>query len=153
MKIKKVDDKPMVIHTKKKAKLHTHEPKKASIKASNIYTVDRSPKIKGSKIATTENKKFRRSTIHPVKKAKKGMFRQYRAALKESKQSIKTKNSSIKVAGAAGAQTALKVVIALNQDNLTDEQNAKISTASELVNNSWQKFQTQVKDIIQMIAD
>ncbi len=55
MKIKKVDDKPMVIHTKKKAK--------------------------------------------------KGMFRQYRAALKESKQSIKTKNSSIKVAGTAGAQT------------------------------------------------
>ena len=97
----------MVIHTKKKAKLHTHEPKKASIKAANIYTVDRSPKIKGSKIATTENKKFRRSTIHPVDNAKKGMFRQYRAALKESKQSIKTKNSSIKVAGAAGAQTAL----------------------------------------------
>lgn len=46
-----------------------------------------------------------------------------------------------------------KVVIALNQDNLTDEQNTKISTAYELVNNSWQKFQTQVKDIIQMIAD
>lgn len=97
----------MVIHTKKKAKLHIHEPKKASIKASNIYTVDRSPKIKGSKTATTENKKFRRSTIHPVDNAKKGMFRQYRAALKESKQSIKTKNSSIKIAGAAGAQTAL----------------------------------------------
>ena len=97
MKIKKVNDKPIVIHTKKKAKLHTHEPKKASIKASNIYTVDRSPKIKGSKIATTENKKFRRSTIHPVDKAKKGMFRQYRAALKEFKQSIKTKNSSIKM--------------------------------------------------------
>lgn len=46
MKIKKVDDKPMVIHTKKKAKIHTHEPKKASIKASNIYTTRRSPKIK-----------------------------------------------------------------------------------------------------------
>ena len=105
MKIKKVDNKPMVIHTKKKAKLHTHEPKKASIKASNIYTVDRSPKIKGSKIATTENKRFRRRTIHPVDKANKGMFRQYRAALKESKQSIKTKNSSIKVAGTAGAET------------------------------------------------
>ena len=78
MKIKKVDDKPMVIHTKKKAKLHTHEPKKASIKASNIYTVDRSPKIKGSKIATTENKKFRRSTIHPVKKARKRMQNTFR---------------------------------------------------------------------------
>ena len=32
MKIKKVDDKPMVIHTKQKAKIHTHEPKQASIK-------------------------------------------------------------------------------------------------------------------------
>lgn len=39
MKIKKVDDKPMVIHTKKKAKLHTHEPKKASIKQAKPYQV------------------------------------------------------------------------------------------------------------------
>lgn len=68
----------MVIHTKKKAKLHTHEPKKASVKAANIYTVDRSPKIERAKITTTENKKFRRGTIYSVDKAKKGMFRQYR---------------------------------------------------------------------------
>ena len=27
MKIKKVDDKPMIIHTKEKAKIHAHEPK------------------------------------------------------------------------------------------------------------------------------
>ena len=27
MKIKKVDDKPMVIHTKRKVKIHTHEAK------------------------------------------------------------------------------------------------------------------------------
>ena len=46
-----------------------------------------------------------------------------------------------------------KVVLALNADNLSDEDNNKISTASELVSNSWQKFQTQVKDIIRMIAD
>ena len=37
MKIKKVDDKPMVIHTKEKAKIHAHEPKGAKIKGSNIY--------------------------------------------------------------------------------------------------------------------
>lgn len=43
MKIKKVDDKPLVIHTKQKAKLHKHELKQASIKESNIYTVDRDP--------------------------------------------------------------------------------------------------------------
>ena len=30
MKIKKVDDKPMVIHTKEKAKIHAHEPKGAN---------------------------------------------------------------------------------------------------------------------------
>ena len=65
MKIKKVDDKPMVIHT--------HEPKKASIKAANIYTVDRSPKIKGAKIATTEKKKFWRNItlIHITKPTSK----------------------------------------------------------------------------------
>ena len=34
MKIKKVDDKPMVIHTKKKAKIHTHDTKAAS---SNLF--------------------------------------------------------------------------------------------------------------------
>lgn len=39
MKIKKVDGKPMVIHTKQKTKIHTHEPKQASIKVSNMYTV------------------------------------------------------------------------------------------------------------------
>ena len=39
MKIKKVDDKPMVIHTKEKVKIHAHEPKGAKLKGSNIYTV------------------------------------------------------------------------------------------------------------------
>ena len=51
MKIKKVDDKPMVIHTKQKAKIHTHEPKQASIKGSNIYTVDRDPRRKVQRAA------------------------------------------------------------------------------------------------------
>lgn len=32
LKIKKVDDKPMVIHTKQKAEIHTHEPKQASMR-------------------------------------------------------------------------------------------------------------------------
>ena len=49
MKIKKVDDKPMVIHTKEKAKIHAHEPKGSKIKGSNIYTVERGPKTFGAK--------------------------------------------------------------------------------------------------------
>ena len=43
----------MVIHTKKKAKIHMHEPKKAKIKGSNIYTVQRGPKIASAKINDT----------------------------------------------------------------------------------------------------
>ena len=49
MKIKKVDDKPMVIHTKEKTKIHAHEPKGARIKGSNIYTVERGPKVHDTK--------------------------------------------------------------------------------------------------------
>ena len=52
MKIKKVDDKPMVIHTKEKAKIHAHEPKGAKIKGSNIYTVERGPKTIGAKVSS-----------------------------------------------------------------------------------------------------
>ncbi len=63
MKIKKVDDKPMVIHTKQKAKIHTHEPKQASIKGSNIYTVDRDPTKKKTMEGT-----YRKSTVHQVSK-------------------------------------------------------------------------------------
>ena len=54
MKIRKVDDKPMVIHTKEKAKIHAHEPKGAKIKGSNIYTVERGPKTAGAKVTDTD---------------------------------------------------------------------------------------------------
>ena len=53
MKIRKVDDKPMVIHTKEKAKIHAHEPKGAKIKGSNIYTVERGPKTAGANFIFT----------------------------------------------------------------------------------------------------
>ena len=64
LKIKKVDDKPMVIHTKKKAKIHMHEPKKAKIKGSNIYTVQRGPKIASAKINDTGKKKSYRCLLY-----------------------------------------------------------------------------------------
>lgn len=44
--ITKINDKPIIIHTKQKTKIHSHEPKNAVIVGSNIYTVNRSPKIK-----------------------------------------------------------------------------------------------------------
>ena len=48
LKIKKVDDKPMVIHTKEKAKIHSHEPKGARIKGSNRAGGRRAGGIAGS---------------------------------------------------------------------------------------------------------
>ena len=66
MKIKKVDDKPIVIHTNEKAKIHSHEPKKAEINGSNIYTVQRGPKIASTKVNDNTDKKkiYRKSTVH-----------------------------------------------------------------------------------------
>ena len=39
LNIKKVDDKPMVIHTKEKAKLHIRQEPEAKIKGRNILVV------------------------------------------------------------------------------------------------------------------
>lgn len=99
MKIKKIDDKPMVIHTKQKAKIHTHEPKQASIKGSNIYTVDRDPTKK-----STGKGNYRKSTVHQVQK--EGFISKYRKNIKQSSQSIKVKDSSLRNAGMVGGKVA-----------------------------------------------
>ena len=40
MKIKKVDDKPMVIHTKEKTKIHSHEAKNTGVDIQLKLTSD-----------------------------------------------------------------------------------------------------------------
>jgi len=80
LNIKKADDKPLVIHTKQKTRIHAHEPKSAAIKGSNIYTVDRNPKRRQAAGAKAEegnvhgdaaqirkekkHKIYRKSTVH-----------------------------------------------------------------------------------------
>ena len=106
MKIKKVDDKPMVIHTKEKAKIHSHGPKGARIKGSNIYTVERGPKIAGAKAAETTGKKsYRKSTVHQVNVKEKGLSK-FKRNVREANASIKTKNTNLHIAGRTGALTA-----------------------------------------------
>ena len=107
MKIKKVDDKPMVIHTKEKAKIHSHEPKKAKINGSNIYTVQRGPKIDGAKVnGNTDKKKiYRKSTVHQAEKKEKGLSK-FKRNIRESKTSIKTKNTNLHIARRTGALVA-----------------------------------------------
>ena len=94
MKIKKVDDKPMIIHTKEKAKIHAHEPKEAKIKGSNIYTVERGPKTIGVKISDGKKKSYRKSTIHQSESKNKGISR-FKRNYRESNTSIKTKNTNL----------------------------------------------------------
>lgn len=109
MKIKKVDDKPMIIHTKADMKLHVHQNKEVAIKGQNVYTVNRSPKIKSVRLTDSSEKKsgkaqYRKSTIHQSKNKHSSVAENYRRNLKESKNSIKVKNSSIKLAGVVGAR-------------------------------------------------
>ena len=92
MKIKKVDDKPMVIHTKEKAKIHAHEPKGAKIKGSNIYTVERGPKTIGAKVSDDKKKSYRKSTIHQSESKNKRLSR-FERNYRESNTSIKTRGT------------------------------------------------------------
>ena len=107
MKIKKVDDKPMAIHTKEKAEIHSHEPKKAEINGSNIYTVQRGPKIASTKVNDNTDKKkiYRKSTVHQAEKKEKGLSK-FKRNIRESKTSIKTKNTNLHIAGRPGALAA-----------------------------------------------
>ena len=57
MDIKKIDDKPMVIHTKKKSKLHIHESKEGTIKGKNVYVKQKVEEAHGN------DKNVR--TVHP----------------------------------------------------------------------------------------
>lgn len=103
---KKVDDKPMVIHTKEKAKIHSHEPKGARIKGSNIYTVERGSKIAGAKAAETTGKKsYRKSTAYQANVKEKGLSR-FKRIVREANASIKTKNTNLHIAVRTGALAA-----------------------------------------------
>ena len=102
LKIRKVDDKPMVIHTKEKAKIHAHEPKGAKIKGSNIYTVERGPKTIGAKVSDDKKKSYRKSTIHQSEPKNKGLSR-FKRNYRESNTFIKTKNTNLHIAGRTGA--------------------------------------------------
>lgn len=123
LKIKKVDDKPLVIHTKRRTKIHSHEPKNVSIKGSNIYTVSRNPKIKevavdkesgnarnrSSEYRNQKGKKaYRKSTVHGVDDVRKRGIGKLRKNVKEANQSIKVNQTNLHIArvGAIGAKAA-----------------------------------------------
>ena len=74
MKIKKVDDKPMVIHTKEKSKLKVKGAPETKIKGRNVLTVQHGPKIAGTvtekSVAADGKIKLKRSSVHVTDKRK-----------------------------------------------------------------------------------
>ena len=103
MKIKKVDDKPMVIHTKKKAELHTHMARHVEVKGAYVLTSSRGDK--GRTISGISKNRLAKTKMS--ERGRKGMAAHLRSAIMESKKSVKTKTGSIRIAGSAGVQTAL----------------------------------------------
>ncbi len=76
MNIKKVDDKPMVIHTKEKPKLKVKGAPETKIKGRNVLTVQHGPKIAGTaaekSVAGDGKIKLKKSSVHVTDKRKTG---------------------------------------------------------------------------------
>ena len=73
MNIKKVDDKPMVIHTKEKAKLHVKWEPEAKIKGRNILVVEKGPKIAGTEKTDKDTTSAKESVRKSMQK-ESGMY-------------------------------------------------------------------------------
>ncbi|MDE7204486.1 MAG: hypothetical protein K2O91_21905, partial [Lachnospiraceae bacterium] len=71
MNIKKVDDKPMVIHTKEKPRLHVKGVPETKIKDRNVPAVQHGPKIAGT-VAENGKIKLKKSSVHVSDKRKTG---------------------------------------------------------------------------------
>lgn len=89
LNIKKVDDKPMVIHAKEKAKIHTVQSKELSIKGRNVLSREATPKVKSTNISSEQNGSINQKQVK-----------------QKAKGSIKKKDSNLKYVGLAGAKTA-----------------------------------------------
>lgn len=76
MNIKKVDDKPMVIHTKEKPKVHVKGAYETKIKGRNVLSVQHGPKIAGTaaekSVAGDGKIKLKKSSVHVTDKRKMG---------------------------------------------------------------------------------
>ena len=74
MNIKKVDDKPMVIHTKEKPKLKVKGAPETKIKGRNVLTVQHGPKtartVTEKSVAADGKIKLKRSSVHVTDKRK-----------------------------------------------------------------------------------
>lgn len=124
LNIKKVDDKPMVIHTKEKAKLHIKQEPEAKIKGRNILVVERSPKIaRANTEGAADSKKVARKgnpdqinhkegsvVKEEVRKSvqkENGVYTQYHKSKQDRGKKISKKNGTVGSVTSVGAKATL----------------------------------------------
>ena len=109
LKIKKMDDKPMVIHTKKKTKVHTVQKMELSIKGRNVLSREATPKIKSATVRTSflkDNKKYRKATKHQMCNVEQSGTVNQKWVKQRTKDGTKKKDLNLKHVGLVGAKTA-----------------------------------------------
>ncbi len=115
MNIKKVDDKPMVIHTKEKAKLHVKREPETKIKGRNILVVEKGPKIAGAdkgnkadgKKAAMKAKSNTKEEVRKAVQKENAMYASRQKSKQDSKKDVSKKNGTAKGAASVGAMAAL----------------------------------------------
>ena len=115
MNIKKVDDKPMVIHTKEKAKLHVKREPETKIKGRNILVVEKGPKIAGAdkgnkadgKKAAMKAKSNTKEEVRKAVQKENAMYASRQKSKQDSKKDVSKKNGTAKGATSVGAMAAL----------------------------------------------
>ena len=115
MNIKKGDDKPMVIHTKEKAKLHVKREPETKIKGRNILVVEKGPKIAGAdkgnkadgKKAAMKAKSNTKEEVRKAVQKENAMYASRQKSKQDSKKDVSKKNGTAKGAASVGAMAAL----------------------------------------------
>lgn len=115
LKIKKVDDKPMVIHTKEKTKIHVKTQPETKIKGRNVLVVEKKPKIAGAEKEEQikkdghiqKGKAFAKEDVRKSVQKEAGIYAQYQKSKADREKAIRKKSGAVKTAASVGAMTAL----------------------------------------------
>ncbi len=106
MNIKKVDDKPMVIHTKEKTKIHVKAEPEAKIKGRNILVVEKSPKAAGSDKAENLKQTAKENVRKTVQKENR-VYAQYQRSKQDKEKAIGKTNSTVSSVASVGTMAVL----------------------------------------------
>lgn len=101
-----MDDKPMVIHTKEKTKLHIKQEPEAKIKGRNVLVVDKTPNAAGVDKEVIKKSSAKEAVKKSMQKENE-KYAQVRKAKQDREKAIGKKNETVKMVASAGAMAAL----------------------------------------------